>query len=130
MALKLTEPQVNILEDLIANKSPVEPHNILGCISFGDIANGMKSYLYLKNEEEPETEREPETEPETEREREDKPNYIRFGESAMGYNVYSLYKSENKNIYLIYVSIQTPINYAIIENESIFMNYLPNYIVM
>lgn len=108
--IKLTEQQEELLENFIANNNNnKKPEDILKSISVRDIANGIKDYIDLKKENV-------------------NYNYVKFGENGMGYTCYALYKSKNRNIYLIVISIQNPVSYAIIENEYIFMNYMPNYI--
>uniref|UniRef100_A0A6C0HZL7 Uncharacterized protein n=1 Tax=viral metagenome TaxID=1070528 RepID=A0A6C0HZL7_9ZZZZ len=109
MSLQLSQKQISYLEEFIKTNEPTNYENILGNISIGEIDTGILKYRELKNGEIEE-------------------NYIIFGESGSGYNVYALYKSDISNkIYVIYVSIQTPINYAIIENESEFYKFTMNY---
>ena len=51
------------------------------------------------------------------------PNYEIFGSNGMGYTCFGLYKSNDKNIYIIVIDSHnnnTPTHYVKIENESIF----------
>lgn len=98
-----------VLDKYIILKPPVEPHEILCSISYGEIAYGKKIYIKMK---------------------EDKiSSHEYFADNGYGYTNYALYYSNNTNqIYCITTGYQfgknSFIKYAIIEDESIFDKYM------
>jgi hypothetical protein len=99
--LKLSQEQIDKLEEFIRTNQPRTSENILANITIRDIDNGIELYRQLKSGA-------------------IEKNYIKFGENGWGFTVYALYKSISNKIYVIQVSMQTPTCYAIIENENEF----------
>jgi len=98
-----------VLEEYIKSREPVEPHDILGCISSGEIAYGKQVYQKMKKDK--------------------IHSYEYFAENGYGYANYALYYSIDTNrIYCIHTGTQNGknsfIKYTIIEDESIFDKYM------
>jgi hypothetical protein len=89
------------LDKFIAETPPSENKRQFG-ISCSDLYDGKKLYSEMKNDSNP------------------NPKYEIFGSNGCGYQCFGLYKSKDKNMYIIEVQIQTPTNYIKIENENIF----------
>lgn len=91
-----------LLDEFIAKTPPSDNLNQFQ-ISCRDLHNGKKLYNQMKNGPEP--------------------NYEIFGSNGMGYTCFGLFKSNDKNMYVIVIdghNDNTPTNYVKIENESIF----------
>jgi hypothetical protein len=73
-------------------------------ISDRDYCHGKKMYNEMKNDPNP------------------SPKYEIFGSNGGGYTCFGLYKSKNKNIYIIKVIVQTPTDCVKIDDETIFDN--------
>lgn len=81
----LSENEINFLEKFVQEN---EKNEYRDCLSIQDGYNGIKEYKQILHDK--------------------VATYIIFGQSAMGYTCYSLYKSLNNTIYFINVSLQTP----------------------
>jgi hypothetical protein len=91
-----------LLDEFIAKTPPSDKLNQFK-ISCRDLYNGKKLYNQMKNGPEP--------------------NYEIFGSNGMGYTCFGLFKSNDKNMYVIVIdghNDNTPTHYVKIENESIF----------
>jgi len=71
-------------------------------ISDRDLCDGKNMYNTMKNDP--------------------NPKYEIFGSNGCGYQCFGLYKSKDKNMYIIEVNVQTPVHYVKIENDTIFGN--------
>jgi hypothetical protein len=86
------------LDKFIAETPPSD--NILDfSISDRDLCDGKNMYNTMKNDP--------------------NPKYEIFGSNSYGYQCFGLYKSKDKNMYIIKV-VQTPTDYVKIENDTIF----------
>jgi hypothetical protein len=87
------------LDKFISENEPTE--NIREfAISGRDLCDGKKMYNTMKNDP--------------------NPKYEIFGSNGGGYQCFGLYKSKDKNMYIIEVRIQTPVHYVKIDNDTIF----------
>lgn len=95
---------VKILDEFIAKTPPTDDLGQFK-ISGRDLYDGKKLYNKMKNDPEP--------------------NYETFGSNGMGYTCFGIYKSDDKNMYIIVIdghNDNTPTHYVKIENENIFDN--------
>lgn len=93
---------VKIIDDFIAKTQPTDNLRQFQ-ISGRDLCNGKKLYNQMKDDPEP--------------------NYEIFGSNGNGCDCFSLYKSNDKNMYIIIIdghNNNTPTHYVKIENEEIF----------
>jgi hypothetical protein len=93
-----------LLDEFIAKTPPSDNLNQFK-ISCRDLYNGKKLYNQMKDNP--------------------NPNYEIFGSNGMGYTCFGLFKSNDKNMYVIVIdghNDNTPTHYVKIENESIFGN--------
>ena len=89
------------LDKFITDNEPTE--NIREfAISGRDLCDGKKMYNTMKNDP--------------------NPKYEIFGSNGGGYQCFGLYKSKDQNMYIIEVSVQTPVHYVKIEDDTIFGN--------
>ena len=89
------------LDKFITDNEPTE--NIRDfAISGRDLYDGKKMYNTMKNDP--------------------NPKYEIFGSNGGGYTCFGLYKSKDQNMYIIIVSVQTPVHYVKIEDDTIFSN--------
>jgi len=87
------------LDKFISENEPTE--NIREfAISGRDLCDGKKMYNIMKNDP--------------------NPKYEIFGSNGGGYQCFGIFKSKDKNMYIIEVRIQTPTSYIKIENEDDF----------
>lgn len=94
--------EFKLLNEFIAKTPPTEGIRQFQ-ISYKDLYYGKKLYNQMKDDPEP--------------------NYEIFGSNGMGYTCFGLFKSNDKNMYIIVIdghNDNTPTNYVKIENESIF----------
>jgi hypothetical protein len=89
------------LDKFIAENKPTENIHQFA-ISDRDLYDGKKMYNEMKNDPNP------------------SPKYEIFGSNGCGYQCFGLYKSKDKNMYIIKVNVQNPTHYVKIENEEIF----------
>ena len=93
---------VKILDEFIAKTPPTDDLGQFN-ISGRDLYDGKKLYNKMKNDPEP--------------------NYEIFGSNGNGNTCFSIYKSNDKNMYIIVIdghNDNTPTDYIKIENETIF----------
>ena len=93
---------VKILDEFIAKTPPTDDLDQFK-ISGRDLYDGKKLYNKMKDDPEP--------------------NYEIFGSNSMGYTCFGIYKSDDKNMYIIVIdgyNDNTPTHYVKIENEDIF----------
>ena len=93
---------VKILDEFIAKTPPTDDLGQFN-ISGRDLYDGKKLYNKMKNDPEP--------------------NYEIFGSNGNGCTCFGIYKSNDKNMYIIVIdgfNDNTPTDYIKIENESIF----------
>ena len=93
---------VKILDEFIAKTPPTDDLDQFK-ISGIDLYDGKKLYNKMKDDPEP--------------------NYEIFGSNSMGYTCFGIYKSHDKNMYIIVIdghNDNTPTHYVKIENEDIF----------
>lgn len=89
----------DILDIFISENKPAENIHDFD-ISGRYLCDGKKMYNKMKNEPDP--------------------KYDIFGSKSCGYTCFGLYKSKDKNMYIIEVRTQTPTSYIKIENEDVF----------
>ena len=87
------------LDKFISENEPTEKIRQFD-ISYRDLNNGKKMYNEMKNDP--------------------NPKYEIFGSNSCGYTCFGLYKSKDKNMYIIEIRTQTPTLYIKIENEDVF----------
>ena len=93
---------VKKLDEFIAKTPPTDDLGQFQ-ISGRDLYDGKKLYNKMKDDPEP--------------------NYEIFGSNSMGYTCFGIYKSHDKNMYIIVIdghNDNTPTHYVKIENEQIF----------
>jgi hypothetical protein len=94
--------EFKLLDEFIAKTPPSDKLNQFK-ISGKDLYYGKKLYNQMKDDPEP--------------------NYEIFGSNGMGYTCFGLFKSNDKNMYIIVIdghNDNTPSHYVKIENETIF----------
>lgn len=94
--------EFKLLDEFIAKTPPTEGIRQFQ-ISCKDLYYGKKLYNQMKDNPEP--------------------NYEIFGSNGMGYTCFGLFKSADKNMYVIVIdghNNNTPTNYVKIENETVF----------
>ena len=89
----------DILDKFISENKPTENMRHFD-ISCRHLCDGKKMYNIMKNDP--------------------SPKYDIFGSNSCGYTCFGIFKSKDKNMYIIEVRTQTPTLYIKIENEDVF----------